>query len=133
MNPSEARAQLLREHDQLRALLAAAVALAGEFRRGKAMAAELRGAVERLREAFAAHNASEETLLVPILEEHGAIGPARIARMIEEHAAEHAAMRAALAGHPADVAARLDELAEDIDAHMAAEERTFLSSGVLRR
>jgi iron-sulfur cluster repair protein YtfE (RIC family) len=121
VQPNEARAQLLREHEHLRALLA------------RLTETRTTAALLELRQAFAAHNASEEALLVPILAENPSVGPARIARMIEEHAAEHTAMRAALAGDDLEVAGRLDELAEDIDAHMAAEERTFLSPQVLRR
>jgi iron-sulfur cluster repair protein YtfE (RIC family) len=119
VEPASARARLLYEHDRLRELLAAAVA-----------APDLHRVLEELRLAFAAHNASEEALLVPILEEDPAWGPARIARMMEEHVAEHAALRAAL--NSEDVAARIADIAEEIEAHMAAEERTFLSPGVLR-
>jgi hypothetical protein len=52
--------------------------------------------------------------------------------MFEEHAAEHASFREAMTGSALAIAARMAELAEDVDAHMAAEERTFLSPGVLR-
>lgn len=133
VQPDQARAQLLREHERLRALLGDALTLAGGALRGAGSWSEVQRALDELRDAFAAHNASEEALLAPILGEDATIGPARIARMIEEHAAEHAAFRAALAGPPEEVARRLEELAEEIDAHMAAEERTFLSPGVLRR
>jgi iron-sulfur cluster repair protein YtfE (RIC family) len=122
----------LREHERLRGIMGDALALAGRARDGTGSWSELQRVLDELRDAFAEHNASEEALLVPILGEDATIGPARIARMIEEHAAEHAAFRAALAGAPEEVAIRLEELAEEIDAHMAAEERTFLSPGVLR-
>ena len=132
MDPAKARAQLLREHEVLRALLSEALAIAERLRCQDPVHAALERAVDALRQAFARHNDSEEALLEPILREDPAWGPARIARMIEEHSAEHAAFRAMLAGTSLEVAARLPELAEDIDAHMAAEERTFLSPGVLR-
>ena len=132
MQPHEARAQLLREHESLRVLVSDALAVAAALRHGEAVADDLRRALDALREAFVAHNQSEETVLEPILREHPEVGAARVARMFEEHVAEHAAFRAALAGDVVEVATRLDELAEDLDAHMAAEERTFLSPGVLR-
>jgi hypothetical protein len=52
--------------------------------------------------------------------------------MMEEHRAEHAVIRAALTGTDRDVAHRVADLRELVEAHMAAEERTFLSRGVLR-
>ena len=131
MHASEARAQLLREHQELRGLVERALSAAAGFRSGAVSAGELRQALDDLRHAFAAHNASEEALLRPILAVDPSWGPARIARMLEEHGAEHAAMRAALGGDDDAVATTLPDLAEDIDAHMEAEERTFLSASVL--
>jgi hypothetical protein len=52
--------------------------------------------------------------------------------MLEEHVAEHAAFWELLSGTQAEVAERIGELAEELDAHMAAEERTFLSPVTLR-
>jgi hypothetical protein len=129
--PSQARAKLLREHERLRSMLRDALALAARLRAGEPVQTELEALLDRLGRAFAAHNRTEEALLEPILHADPAWGPARVARMLEEHAGEHAAMRAALSGSALDVAARLPELSEEIDAHMAAEERTFLSPGVL--
>ena len=54
-----------------------------------------------------------------------------IDRMLEEHVGEHAAFWEALAGSPDGVALRIDDLVDELDAHMAAEERTFLSPLVL--
>ena len=51
--------------------------------------------------------------------------------MLEEHAGEHVAFQAALTGTDHEVAAGMADLCEEVDAHMAAEERTFLSPGVL--
>jgi hypothetical protein len=51
--------------------------------------------------------------------------------MLEEHFAEHTAFWETLAGSAADVASRMDDLVDRLDAHMAAEERTFLSPLVL--
>ncbi|MEO8702775.1 MAG: hypothetical protein ABI867_22210 [Kofleriaceae bacterium] len=52
--------------------------------------------------------------------------------MLEEHLAEHAAFWELLCGSRAEVAGRIEELAEELEAHMVAEERTFLSSATLR-
>lgn len=52
--------------------------------------------------------------------------------MFEEHAGEHAAFWTLLSGTRAEVAARIEELADLLDAHMAAEERTVLAPGTLR-
>lgn len=132
MQPGDARTQLLREHERLRALMSEALALAARLPRGEAPLADLARALDELRHAFAEHNANEEALLEPILCGDPAWGPARIARMLEEHAAEHAVFRALLAGSDEEVADRLADFAEEVDAHMAAEERTFLSPAVLR-
>lgn len=132
MEPSRARATILEQHERLRRLLAEAQVLAARVLAGQGGVAALERQLELVRTAFWDHNQSEEALLEPILRLDYAWGPARIARMLEEHGAEHAAIREALAGNTLDVAARLEELVEDIDAHMAAEERTFLSPGVLR-
>jgi hypothetical protein len=132
MEPSRARAMLLAQHEHLRLLLEELAGVADRVMRGEGVMGELTTRLEVLRGAFALHNATEEAMLEPILRIDYAWGPARIARMMEEHGAEHASLRAALAGADLDVAARVVELVEDIDAHMAAEERTFLSQGVLR-
>ena len=65
---------------------------------------------------------------------HGpaAWGSLMVDRMLEEHVAEHAAFWELLSGTQAEVAERIGELAEELDAHMAAEERTFLSPVTLR-
>jgi hypothetical protein len=130
--PSEARARLLREHERLRSLLRDALAVSARLRAGEPVQTELQELLDRLRRAFAAHNRTEEAMLEPLLHADPAWGPARIRRMLEEHAGEHAALRAAFSGTALEVAARVPELAEDIDAHMDAEERTFLSPAVLR-
>lgn len=132
MEPSRARASILEQHERLRQILGDTQVIAERVLAGEGLVRELEQQLEILRTAFWDHNQSEEALLEPILRLDYAWGPARIARMLEEHGAEHAAIREALSGSALEVAARMAELAEDIDAHMAAEERTFLSPGVLR-
>jgi hemerythrin len=52
--------------------------------------------------------------------------------MIVEHLGEHDAMWSLLTGTIDEVSPRIAELVEELDAHMAAEERTFLAPHVLR-
>ena len=52
--------------------------------------------------------------------------------MLEEHVAEHSAFWDYLKGTRGEVADKISDLAEELDAHMAAEERTFLSPVTLR-
>lgn len=132
MEPTHARALLLEQHERLRRLFTEIQVVAERVLSGEGVVAELQVRLDELREAFAEHNASEEAWLEPILRLDFAWGPARIARMLEEHGAEHASFREAMSGSALEIAARMAELVEDIDAHMAAEERTFLSPGVLR-
>jgi len=138
MLPSQARERLLRQHAGLRELLETAARLAGQVLADAAGGAaphdrtELHAVLAKLQDAMAEHNAAEEALLEPMLLDGDAWGPQRVARMMEEHRGEHATFRAALSRDDLEVAAGLAELAEDLDAHMMAEERTFLSPGVLR-
>jgi hypothetical protein len=132
MEPSQARTRLLAEHDQLREVLARAERIAADALSGVAAPGQLHEILQLCRDLFAAHNASEELVLAPILLRDLAWGQARVDRMFDEHRAEHAEIRAALTGSDLVVAKRVAELRELVEAHMAAEERTFLSRGVLR-
>jgi len=132
MKRSEARTQLLRQHDWLREIMAAAVALGERLLVGEAVREELLRALTELRDALAEHNRDEEAMLENVLRDADAWGPLRVARMFEEHRAEHAAMRDALAGTEIEVAHRFADFSEQLEAHMAAEERTFLSPAVLK-
>lgn len=132
MEPSKARQQLLAEHDELRTLLARAAQIAADILCGVAPPTALHDVLQLCRSSLAAHNASEERLLGPILQHDFAWGQARIDRMFEEHRAEHAEMHAALTGADLKIAPKIADLREMIEAHMAAEERTFLSRKVLR-
>lgn len=132
MDPSQARTHLLSEHKELRAVLARAERIAAEALAGAPVAGQLHQVLQQCRDLFAAHNESEERLLGPILLQDPAWGQARFDRMFEEHRAEHAEMRAAMTGDDREVAARVADFREMIEAHMDAEERTFLSRAVLR-
>ncbi len=132
MSASEAREELLKQHQRLRHLLAGAEDLARQVLAGAEVVPVFSGALTVLRTELAAHNAAEEAALVPLLRAGDAYGAARVQRMFEEHAGEHAVLLAALDGTPAVVAGRMAEVAEDLRAHMEAEERTILHPKVLR-
>lgn len=131
MNPSEARFRCLAQHEWLRASLLQTGILARRFLAGEPVEHALDASLRRLREAYTAHNAFELSVLEPLIRDADAWGPARVARMLEEHGAEHQALEELLSGSTTEVALRFDDLAELVDAHMAAEERTFLSAQVL--
>jgi iron-sulfur cluster repair protein YtfE (RIC family) len=132
MDPSEARRQLLAQHEALRDQLQTARKLRDRLLAGAAVAGELELELDLLRHAYSEHNELEEVWLEPLLQLGDAWAPQRIARMIEEHAAEHDVFEAFFRGSVLEMAEGLDELAEDIEAHMAAEERTILHRSVLR-
>lgn len=131
MSPSEARRRCLAQHEWLRACLLLTGILARRFLAREPVGLALEVNLRRLREAYAAHNAFELTVVEPMIRDADAWGPIRVARMIEEHGAEHEALEELLVGTTAEVAMRFDDFAELVDAHMAAEERTFLSVQVL--
>jgi iron-sulfur cluster repair protein YtfE (RIC family) len=132
MNATETRTTLLAQHEQLRCLLDTCTRLAQEQRAGEPVTAELDKALAELRDEFADHNQMETAVIADLLHGPAAWGSLLIDRMLEEHVAEHAAFWELLSGTQAEVAERIGELAEELDAHMAAEERTFLSPMTLR-
>jgi hypothetical protein len=131
MEPDAARRKLIEQHDRIRAHLDACSVLARRLRSGEPVHAVLDDALARLRADFAEHNVTETELVGPLLRGSARWGEVLVDRMLEEHVAEHAAFWELLGGSPHDVAYRIDYLVEDLDAHMAAEERTFLSPLVL--
>lgn len=133
MTPSTARALLISQHDQIRNHLNHCSVLARRMREGDPVHAELDAALSRLRSEFADHNTTETSLVRPLLHDSPRWGALLVDRMLEEHLAEHAAFWEMLAGSTAEVVTRMDELVEELDAHMAAEERTFLSPVVLHQ
>jgi len=106
--------------------------IAKRLRTDDADEAELELALERMRADVYQHNLSETELIRPLLVQGQRWGELLIGRMLEEHLAEHVAMWAVMEQPARVVAFELEELAEDLDAHMAAEERTFLARDVLR-
>ena len=135
MNATEARNALLEQHARIRRQLELCTTLAHRHRSGgggDAVDVELDRALAELREEFSDHNQAETAIIGELLRGPAAWGSLLVDRMLEEHVAEHAAFWELLSGTPGEIATRIDDLAEELDAHMAAEERTFLSPVTLR-
>jgi iron-sulfur cluster repair protein YtfE (RIC family) len=131
MDAKAARQVLVRQHDRIRVHLGTCTVLACRFREGESVLAELDEALDELRTDFMEHNVTETSLVGPLLHGSPDWGAVLIDRMLEEHVAEHAAFWELLAGSAVDVVYRIDDLVDELDAHMAAEERTFLRPMVL--
>lgn len=132
MDAEAVRKALIAQHDQLRVHLNRCSTLARMLRCGEPVQFELDAALARLRLDFAEHNTAETTAVRQLLHDSPGWGALLIDRMLEEHVAEHAAFWELLVGSAAEIAQRMDALVDELDAHMAAEERTFLSPVVLR-
>jgi hemerythrin HHE cation binding domain-containing protein len=132
MLPSHARKTLLAQHARLRELLTAAERSAAKVLAKQADATVFLAQVGELLVLLEDHNTAEEAILKPMLMSSDVLGPLRANRMFEEHAAEHVAFRIALSGKGADIVDGFADFAEELLAHMEAEERTFLSPAVLR-
>ena len=126
---SGALAELVAQHDSLRATMARCEQLADELDTSVGDLCDLVHEIERLRTAFAAHNSYEERILRPLLLAEDRYGAVRVDRMIEDHVNEHAEMRIQLGSA---VTADLRDVIETLRAHLEAEERYLLSSQVLR-
>jgi len=132
MNAETTRLLLLAEHDRLRERVTTCVRLAKLCQLDEGAGRDLDAALAVLREEFAAHNQTETAVIRSLLGGPAAWGSLLIDRMLEEHVGEHAAFWELLSGTRSEVAARIDDLADELDAHMAAEERTFLAPVTLR-
>jgi iron-sulfur cluster repair protein YtfE (RIC family) len=132
MSTEHARLQLLAQHARIRTHLERCARLAKLAGYNDLAGLELDAGLASLREELSAHNQAETAIIGELLRGPGPWNKLLIDRMFEEHVAEHAAFWELLAGTRAEIAARIDELADEIDAHMAAEERTFLAPGPLR-
>ncbi len=127
--PSDALRELLEQHRALRALMDACDGLADDVDAGRGDVGALVREVARLRLAFDAHNRHEEHVLLQVLREIDSFGDVRIDSMSSDHAGEHRALRSRLGG---GATAELRATLFDLRAHLAAEERVFLSARVLR-
>jgi hypothetical protein len=115
------------QHAMIRTSLEACGALAARFCEGAPVAAKLEVAVQDLRREIAVHNDTENALIRALLVRTARWGDQLIDRMLEEHRGEHDTMWALLTGTVEEVAPHMPELIEELEAHMAAEERTFLA------
>jgi iron-sulfur cluster repair protein YtfE (RIC family) len=127
MDANTARELLMTQHEGIRTSLAACVAIANRLRANEATEADLEESLEQVRQDFYQHNLSETQLLRPLLASTQRWGDLLLERMIEEHVAEHVAMWTVMNQAAIVIALELADLAEELDAHMAAEERTFLA------
>ena len=132
MDLESARTALIAQHDKIRMHLSECSELAQQLRTGHSVDVELSAALAQLRSELTEHNTAEADLICPLLDNSPGWGTLLVDRMWEAHLAEHAALWEMLVGSTSEVAARMDDLVDDLDAHMAAEERTFLSPLVLR-
>jgi iron-sulfur cluster repair protein YtfE (RIC family) len=136
MDRSAVRNTLIAQHERIREDVAACRTLAARIRAGEPVAAALDLALAQLRSDFDEHNRTETGLLLPLLlhasQGRDTRGTLMAERMLEEHAAEHAAFWQRIDAPRDEVVANMEELSEELDAHMAAEERTFLSPLLLR-
>lgn len=132
MNAESTRRLLLAQHDRLRERMETCVRIAKLYEHGEVWGADLDSALETLREELAVHNATETRVIGQLLHGPAAWGSLLIDRMLDEHIAEHAAFWELLSGTHAEIAARIEDLADELEAHMAAEERTFLAPITLR-
>lgn len=126
---SKLLAELMRQHDELRAIMDRCEELADELDMGKGDAQLLTREVARLRTSFDAHNKFEEQLLRPVLSELDASSGVRIERMFGDHVSEHRAMRLQLGDATTNA---LRSVIDSLRVHLQAEERYFLSSKALR-
>jgi hypothetical protein len=132
MNATEARTTLLAQHERIRELLQVCTSLAGRARDDQEVVRELDRALVELRDTFAQHNQDESAIIGELLRGPAAWGALLVDRMLEEHVAEHAAFWDILSRSSTEIVDRIGDLAEELDAHIAAEERTFLSPVTLR-
>lgn len=131
MNPAKVRDTLLDQHGRLRELFGHGLELARRRDAGDQDVAALAELLDEVGRAFQEHNRYEESVLRPMLLALDGLGAARVDRMLEEHAGEHRAFIDHLA-EAARSAGALADFIEEVEAHMAAEERVFLNVAVLR-
>ena len=124
---TDARTTLLVQHDLIRCQLWTCTRLARRTLAGDDVTGELDEALGRLCVEVAAHHRAEIALLADPAHAFAWGSPAHlVAEQVEEHAALWAVLCATLAEDPQGVL----ELADDIEAHMADEEHTFLGAPV---
>ena len=126
--PSQVLDELVRQHGMLRASMDECEELADRIDAGRGDISALVREVGALREAFEARSELVERSLRPLLRGLDAFAEARIEHMCADHVAEHRALRDRLDGPTGELRATLYQLR----AHLAAEERYFLSVRIVR-
>src|SRR5262249_38670937 len=112
-------------HERVRKLALIADAAARLVRQG-GTAGELRRAIDALLRALEEHDRHEEAVLLPELRNGEPMGTPRGERMIDLHVGERLVIRESLEAGEFTVAEFFPEILDDLVAHMAAEERSFL-------
>lgn len=130
--PSQARRALLADHARIETCLEELEGLASRTRNGGDTRGRFESAAHRLRRMLDAHNAAEEEALEPLLRTVDAWGDIRVENMFLEHQREHAELLASFEAPSLELARAVPDLAAELREHMAREERTFLSTEVLR-
>jgi len=138
MRPSNVRQRILKEHGELRERLDELERHAEALRREGAAA--LQEALARARafyDQLRAHTELEDDILVPAMREADAWGDVRAEGLLEHHREQRTQLRE-LSGEaageiaPGDLAARLEQLIEEVRADMKHEESGILSTDLLR-
>lgn len=130
MEPAHGRAEILRQHGELRRLIADVERVAEQASKGGALGDHLRAAVTQLGDALERHNAFEELWLRTIDAKIDGPSRAELDAIYDAHAREHEELHEAVLGIPkapvkfagADVKVLLRGLLE----HMAREEMSLL-------
>jgi hemerythrin-like domain-containing protein len=137
MRPSEVRARVLSDHDELRGRLDRLERVALAASSGDSAEA-LRPEAEAFLDRLAIHMSWEDLHLVPVLREADSWGEERIARFAEEHREQREMLEYVLrelhdAGRPETVVARkVLDLVALLRADMEEEESVFLDERILR-
>lgn len=134
---ADIRRRLLAEHDLLRGLVADASAEAERVLAGKSDASSLRARARLMTRELALHLATEEEILVPVLQRVDSWGPVRVEQMHVEHTRQLAELRRiadeTAAPVPAEqIASDVRRFAAELLHDMRREEHDMLHPDLLR-
>jgi hypothetical protein len=137
MKLGKIRAELLAQHEGVRARLDAALRALHRCALGKRPSAELRDELERLGAALRSHHLSEERALRELAQHIEEGTPGRDAMLSSEHVGEHRELCDALCRlgsmpDPVESGRELQRFCERLLAHLTSEEKAFLNAAVLR-
>jgi hypothetical protein len=143
LKPSEVRARVLRDHEELRQRLTELAALADAMGHAVESSSPCREQLDALRRRLREHLALEDDILVPVLSRADFWGPDRMARLRREHAQHQEALECVVQRWPASSSGACDpglaaelvrevrRIALDLDADMDAEESSLLHPSLL--